>query len=191
MIMRNTLVERITRLTRAHPRARTQVVDINEFQKRRFAQHIVRKLFNTVTNKKIAVFGFAFKKDTGDTRESASIDVCRYLMDEGAHVAIYDPKVEESQIYMDLLPTGVDEAALKRAKSLITICKDPYTAAANAHGVAVCTEWDEFVSLDYKRIYDQMLKPAYVFDGRKILDDEGLRATGFQVEVIGKHMSTY
>lgn len=166
-----------------------QVVDINEFQKRRFAQHIVRKLFNTVTNKKIAIYGFAFKKDTGDTRESASIDVCKYLMDEGAHVAIYDPKVDEKQIYMDLLPVGVDEAALKRAKSLITICTDPYTAAQDAHGVAVCTEWDEFVTLDYKRIFDGMLKPAYLFDGRKIVDDDSLRALGFQVEVIGKHMS--
>ena len=157
---------------------------MNEYQKRRYAENIVHRLFNTVTNK----FGFAFKKDTGDTRESASIDVCRYLMEEGAQVAIYDPQVEESQIYMDLLPTGVDAAALKRAKSLITICKDPYTAAADAHGIAVCTEWDEFATLDYQRVFDRMLKPAYIFDGRKILDDEGLRAMGFEVEVIGKHV---
>lgn len=165
-----------------------QVVDINEYQKRRFALSIVRKLFNTVTNKRIAIFGFAFKKDTGDTRESAAIDVCKYLMDEGANVAIYDPKVDEKQIYLDLLPTGADAEALARAKSLITICKDPYEAAKGAHGVAICTEWDEFVTYDYQAIFDGMFKPAVVFDGRKILDDQKLRQIGFGMEVIGQNL---
>lgn len=165
------------------------VVDINEYQKRRFSLHIVRKLFNTVTNKRIAIFGFAFKKDTGDTRESASIDVCKYLMEEGAKVAIYDPKVDEAQIYMDLIPVGADDKQAARLKSLIHICKDPYEAAQGAHGLAICTEWDEFVTYDYQKIFDGMFKPAYIFDGRKIMDDDALRAIGFQVEVIGKHMS--
>lgn len=163
-----------------------QVVDINEYQKKRFSLQIVRSLFNTVTNKKIAVMGFAFKKDTGDTRESASIDVIKYLMDEGANIAIYDPKVEESQIDMDLLPPGVDAKASAKVKSLYTIHHDAYEAAKDAHAIVVCTEWDEFKTLDYQKIYNDMYKPAFLFDGRKILDIEAMKTIGFQASVIGK-----
>ncbi|KNC86759.1 UDP-glucose 6-dehydrogenase [Sphaeroforma arctica JP610] len=162
-----------------------QVVDINEYQKKRFSLQIVRSLFNTVTNKKIAIMGFAFKKDTGDTRESASIDVIKYLMDEGANIAIYDPKVEESQIDMDLLPPGVDAKASAKVKSLYTIHTDPYEAAKDAHAIVVCTEWDEFKTFDYQKIYNDMYKPAFLFDGRKILDIEAMKTIGFQASVIG------
>lgn len=164
------------------------MININEYQKRRFSQSIVSRLFNTVTGKKITIFGFAFKKDTGDTRESASIDVCKYLLEEGAMVTIYDPKVEPEQIYMDLLPEGENEKEIQRMKSLITIVHDPYQGACEAHAIAVCTEWDEFKTLDYQKIFDSMLKPAYIFDGRKILDPAGLTEMGFVVEVIGRQM---
>jgi UDPglucose 6-dehydrogenase len=69
------------------------VVDMNDWQERRFSGHIVRSLFNTVAGKKIAILGFAFKKNTGDTREAPAIYVCRDLLEEGAHITIYDPKV--------------------------------------------------------------------------------------------------
>eukprot|EP01134_Creolimax_fragrantissima_P002083 CFRG2083T1 len=164
------------------------VVDINEYQKMRFSLHVVRSLFNTVTNKKIAIFGFAFKKDTGDTRESASIDVIKYLMDEGANIAIYDPKVEESQIDLDLLPVGVDSKAVQKVRSLYTIYDTPYEAAKDAHAVVVCTEWDEFKTYDYQKIYDSMYKPAFMFDGRKILDIEQMTQIGFKMSAIGKKL---
>ncbi|KNC82619.1 UDP-glucose 6-dehydrogenase [Sphaeroforma arctica JP610] len=165
-----------------------QVVDLNDYQKRRFSLSIVRSLFNTVTGKKICVFGFAFKKDTGDTRESASIDVIQYLMDEGAAVSIYDPQVPDSQIDHDLLPVGVSPEASDRAKSLYTITHDPYEAAKDAHAIVVCTEWDEFKTYDYQKIYDSMYKPAFLFDGRKILDVEEMGKIGYNVSVIGRKL---
>lgn len=166
-----------------------QVVDMNEYQKRRFSHQIIKKLFNTVTNKKICIYGFAFKKDTGDTRESATINVCRYLLEEGAQVHIYDPKVDQDQIFYDLVDgpyAEVDDKDKKRYKSLIHVYKEPYGAAANAHAIAICTEWDEFKTLNYKEIYDSMLKPAFIFDGRKIVDVPALEKIGFKMQVIGQ-----
>lgn len=164
-----------------------QVINMNEYQKRRFARHIIETLFNTVTNKKIAIFGFAFKKDTGDTRESPSIYISQYLLEEGALLAIYDPKVEKEQILFDLKdpklpydPSIVD--------SLVQIHSDPYEAAIGAHAIVICTEWDEFITYDYKRIYDGMLKPAFLFDGRMILDHKFLVEMGYNVTSIGRHV---
>ncbi|ELU00048.1 hypothetical protein CAPTEDRAFT_153442 [Capitella teleta] len=162
-----------------------QVIEMNEFQKRRFAYRIVASLFNTVANKKITIFGFAFKKDTGDTRESATIYICKYLMDEGAKIAIYDPKVEEEQIIADLTHPSISDDP-KKVKDLVTICTDPYEAADKAHAVVICTEWDEFMTYDYQRIYNHMLKPAFLFDGRMILNHQELLEMGYQVETIGK-----
>jgi len=162
-----------------------QVIEMNEYQKRRFANRIIEALFNTVTNKKIALFGFAFKKDTGDTRESASIYICKYLMDEGAKISIYDPKVEYEQIISDLTHPTISENP-QRVSNLVTITSDPYEAAKDAHAVVICTEWDEFMTYDYQRIYDDMLKPAFLFDGRMILDHQSLLRMGYRVETIGK-----
>lgn len=165
-----------------------QVIEMNEFQKRRFSQHIISALFNTVTNKKLTMFGFAFKKNTADTRESASISVCKFLMDEGAHISIYDPKVEFDQIMLELEHPSIS-ADPKRVKELVTIHSDPYEAADQSHAIIVCTEWDEFTTYDYKRIYDSMLKPAFLFDGRILLNHEALVDIGFHVEVIGKRIT--
>lgn len=162
-----------------------QVIEMNEYQKRRFANRIIEALFNTVTNKKIAIFGFAFKKDTGDTRESASIYICKYLMDEGAKISIYDPKVDYDQVISDLTHPTISENP-KRVSDLVTITTDPYEAAKSAHAVIICTEWDEFMTYDYQRIYDNMLKPAFLFDGRMILDHQALLRMGYHVETIGK-----
>lgn len=165
-----------------------QVITMNEYQKSRFAHGIIVKLFNTVTDKQIAILGFAFKKNTGDTRESPAICVCKYLLEEGARLNIYDPRVEHKQIIQDLTTPGASKES-DRVLELITIHDDPYSAATGAHALVVCTEWDEFLELDYKRMYQNMLKPAFVFDGRKFLDHDRLLSIGFHVETIGKRIS--
>ena len=157
---------------------------MNDYQKRRFTQRIVKSLFNSIAGKRIAVFGFAFKKDTNDTRESASITVCRDLLAEQAIISIYDPKVEPEKIYADLnIKKGSQES---KYPDHCIAAKDPYEAAEGSHAIAVLTEWDEFKDLDYERIFQSMLKPAFVFDGRNILNLEKLQSIGFEVFGIGK-----
>ncbi|KAK2712187.1 UDP-glucose 6-dehydrogenase-like [Artemia franciscana] len=157
-----------------------QVLNMNEFQKSRFAKRIVETMFNTITNKKITLLGFAFKKNTGDTRESPAIYIAKYLLEEGAVLQIYDPKVDSKQVFADL--SGTLSVNLSE---VVTVSKNPYDAAVGSHAIVVCTEWDEFTSLDYERMYSRMLKPAFVFDGRKILNHKKLIDIGFHVETIG------
>lgn len=160
-----------------------QVVEINNYQRKRFASRIIGCLFNTISGKRITLFGFAFKKDTGDTRESSAIYVSKYLLDEGAKLAIYDPKVSKRQIVSDLRhPTICDSPEM--VDELVTVEKDPYEACKESHAIAVCTEWDLFKELDYKRIYDCMLKPAFIFDGRGILPHDELHSIGFHVSFL-------
>jgi len=161
-----------------------QVIRMNDWQKRRFCQQVVSSLFNTVAGKKIAVLGFAFKKDTNDTRESPAIHVCRNLLEEQADLAVYDPKVSEKQIRMDLNQSEV--LADGHLNTNLVIETDPYAAAKDAHAVLVLTEWDEFRNLDFDRIFKDMFKPAFVFDGRNILDLEVLRKIGFETKGIGR-----
>jgi len=156
-----------------------QVVTMNNHQKHRFTQRIVRSLYNTVANKRLAVLGFAFKKDTNDTRESPAIYVCKDLLAERAKVAIYDPQVTAERVSIDL---GIKDLAAGG----VDVCADPYEAAKGAHALVICTEWDEFKSLDFGRIYDNMLQPAFVFDGRNILDLAKLRELGFTAFGVGK-----
>ncbi len=160
-----------------------QVVHLNDWQKSRFVENIVRTLYNTVNGKRIAILGFAFKKDTNDTRESAAIHVCRDLLHERAQLAIYDPRVTAEVIRGDLAAAGVAPDIIE---SNVVICTDAYQAAERAHALATLTEWDEFRTLDLPRIYDLMLKPAFIFDGRAILPSDKLVAHGFQPFVIGK-----
>ena len=162
-----------------------QVILINDYQRRRFVGRIVERLFQTVTGKRIAIFGFSYKKNTGDTRESSSICVCKHLLDEEAQLIIYDPKVDKQQIEMDLTAPSIS-SGMDCYNRLVSVAQDPYSAVQDTHAVVVCTEWDEFVTLDYQKIFDLMQKPAYVFDGRLILDHNKLLKIGFQVEVIGK-----
>jgi len=161
-----------------------QVITFNNFQRSRFARRIVEALFNTVTDKKICLLGFAFKKNTGDTRESAAIYIGKHLLDEGAHLSIYDPKVSATQVKTDLQDAENPEVFDK----LVSCHTDPYTAALDAHALVVCTEWDEFLTLDYKRMYSGMAKPAFLFDGRKMLNHEELGNIGFHVETIGRRL---
>ena len=155
------------------------VVKMNEWQKNRFTKQIVRTLFNTVSGKRIAVLGFAFKKDTNDTRESAAISVVRGLLEENATVVVYDPKVSAEEIRRDVLGAGQDDPRLVVVESAVA-------AADGAHALAVLTEWDEFKSLDFPLIYAGMHKPAFVFDGRNVLPRAEMQKLGFQVFAIGK-----
>jgi len=160
-----------------------QVIIMNDHQKRRFAKSIVKTLYNTVSDKKITFLGWAFKKDTNDTRESAAIYVADDLLYEQADVAVYDPKVARKKILSDLdyLESRSSEDNAKKTKTF----EDPYAACHEAHAIAVLTEWDEFKAFDWQRIYDNMQKPAFVFDGRNILDKDLLLQIGFVYKSIG------
>ena len=157
------------------------VVGMNNYQKNRFVRRVVSAMFNTIRNKKIAMLGFAFKKDTGDTRETPAIDVGRGLLEDGAKLAIYDPKVTDEQIAEDM--EGMTEN--------ITTYKTAKEALADAHAVCIMTEWDEFKTYDWKELYSVMQKPAFVFDGRLILDHEHLKEIGFIVYALGKPIDPF
>ncbi|MFH6937399.1 UDP-glucose 6-dehydrogenase [Flavobacterium sp. FlaQc-30] len=160
-----------------------QVIIMNDHQKRRFSNKIVQTLYNTVADKKIAFLGWAFKKDTNDTRESAAIYVADDLINEQAKISVFDPKVSESKMLSDLnyLETRTEE----ENKSALTVFGDAYEACKGAHAIAVLTEWDEFTAYNWQRIYDSMHKPAFVFDGRNILNAKELEAIGFIYKGIG------
>lgn len=151
-----------------------QVVKLNEYQQDRFTSKMVAQMFNTIANKKIAVLGFAFKADTGDTRESPAIRVCRNLLEEHALVRVSDPKAIQNA----KLELGDVEG--------VEYFEDPYEAVKGSHAIAVLTEWKHYADLDFQRIYDSMEKPAFVFDGRNILPHDRLFAIGFNVHPIGK-----
>jgi len=155
------------------------VLAINEYQKTRFARSVVTQMFDNVRGKNIAIFGFAFKKNTGDIRLSPAIDVCRYLLKEGANLYIYDPKVPAVEITREFPAPEFNPAR-------INIEKNAYQAAAEAHAIVVLTEWDEFKTLDYERINKNMKKPSFLFDGRNILDHQRLGGLGYKVVAIGK-----
>lgn len=160
-----------------------QVIIMNDHQKKRFSDKIVKTLYNTVAGKKIAFLGWAFKKDTNDTRESAAIYVADDLINEQASIAVYDPKVSYKKILSDLnyLETRTAE---KNSEGLISF-ENPYEACENAHAIAILTEWDEFTQYDWQKIYDSMQKPAFVFDGRNVLNASELKEIGFVYQGIG------
>lgn len=151
------------------------VVRINEYQMKRFMRRIVSSMFNTIVDKRIAVFGFAFKADTGDTRQSPAITVTRSLIEERAHVVVTDPKA--------LINARND---LAEFGGRVEFSEDPYEAALGAHAIVLLTEWNEYRTLDYRKIYRSMEKPAFIFDGRNILDHGGLHGMGYNVYSIGK-----
>ena len=160
-----------------------QVIIMNDHQKRRFSRNIVSTLYNTISGKKIAFLGWAFKKDTNDTRESAAIYVADDLINEQANIAVFDPKVDHNQVISDLnyLESRDENFNEKHIKSY----SNPYLACEDAHAIAILTEWDEFKEYDWQKIYDAMLKPAFIFDGRNLLDGNKLRKIGFNYQEIG------
>lgn len=160
-----------------------QVILMNNYQKRRFAENIVTTLYNTVSGKKIALLGWAFKKDTNDTRETPAINISAYLIQEQATIHVYDPKVKPNQIYTDMERLEIfDESTIQES---ITVLNDPYEACRDAHAIAILTEWDEFKDLDWTRIQKNMKQPAFLFDGRNILDREEMKSIGFKIFSIG------
>lgn len=164
-----------------------QVVLMNDYQKRRFSHKIVSRMFNTVTGKKIAIFGFAFKKDTGDTRETAAAFVMKDLLDERAALSVYDPQVKRDVMFEEFSYTlNVTPATVPGLNDLITTAESALEAATGAHAIAIMTEWDEFAAYDYNALYAVMSKPAFIFDGRNILNHAALREIGFEVYAIGK-----
>jgi UDPglucose 6-dehydrogenase len=152
-----------------------QVVNMNKYQEARFVSNMVTAMFNTIAGKRIALFGAAFKANTGDTRESPALAVCRKLLEERAAVVITDPHALENA-----------RADLGDAAGQVAFEPDPYTAAQDAHAIAVLTEWAHFAELDYGAIYESMVKPAFIFDGRNVLDHKALHDIGFNVYAIGK-----
>ena len=170
------------------------VVQMNDYQKHRFAKQIIDSLFNTVSGKKIAFLGWAFKKDTNDTRESSAIYVADELMQDRAEIHVYDPKVTKERIFADLeylQKNRRDECSGSKLKNnliheLVHVHTEPYSALKNAHAIAILTEWEEFRSYDWQKIYNNMLKPAFVFDGRNLLDHKKLEDIGFNVKGIGR-----
>jgi UDPglucose 6-dehydrogenase len=160
-----------------------QVIIMNDYQKRRFSTRIVQTLYNTVSGKKITFLGWAFKKDTNDTRESAAIYVADDLINEQAQLAVFDPKVTEKKILADL--NYLETRSKSENGSYVTAHNNAYEACAGAHAIALLTEWDEFVTYDWQKIYDGMQKPAFIFDGRNILNGEALKKIGFVYQGIG------
>lgn len=160
-----------------------QVIIMNDYQKRRFSNKIVQTLYNTVADKKITFLGWAFKKDTNDTRESAAIYVADDLINEQAKISVYDPKVSRNKILSDL--DYLETRNFSDNVDAVLTFQDAYEACKGAHAVAILTEWDEFVKYDWQKIYDSMHKPAFVFDGRNILNAKELKSIGFIYNGIG------
>ena len=153
----------------------SSVVRINEWQTDRFFQNILHELFNTLAGKTITMLGFAFKQDTGDTRDSPAIPLCEKLVGENARVRIHDPKALENA-----------RIELKNLKGDVSFVEDVYEAADGAHALALVTQWDEYRELDYEKIHQTMAEPAFIFDGRNHLDHDKLYKIGFNVFPLGK-----
>lgn len=151
------------------------VIKMNDYQEKRFVKRMLETMFNTLANKKIVLFGFAFKANTGDTRETPAYYVTKMLMEEHANVYISDPKALNNA-KIDLAEFG----------DRIVFVDDPYEAAKDADAIAIMTEWKLYKELDYKKIYESMRKPAYLFDGRNILDTAKIKEIGFNFYSIGR-----
>jgi UDPglucose 6-dehydrogenase len=160
-----------------------QVIIMNDHQKRRFSNKIVQTLYNTVADKKITFLGWAFKKDTNDTRESAAIYLADDLINEKSKISVYDPKVSRNKMLNDLDYLETRNAS-ENSAALATF-DNAYEACNQAHAIAILTEWDEFASYNWQKIYDSMQKPAFIFDGRNILNAKELESIGFIYKGIG------
>jgi len=163
-----------------------QVIKINDLQRTRFANKVISSMFNTISGKKIAMFGFAFKKDTGDTRETSSMYIAKELLVERCLLTIQDEQVTSELINYDMTEVCADLAVAPNLDELLTTTTCPYEAAKDAHAILICTEWDQYKTLDYQRIFDSMKRPAYIFDGRRMVNAAELNAIGFKTYVIGE-----
>jgi UDPglucose 6-dehydrogenase len=162
-----------------------RVVEINNYQTTRFSQKILSLLNYSLHNKVITILGWSFKKNTNDSRESASIYLAEKLLDKEAIINIYDPMVKDSRIISDLKNLMIDKDITKHL-SRINIFSDPYSAINESSLLAICTEWDEFLGYDWEQIYNSMQKPAWICDGRNLLNTKELKSIGFKIYSIGK-----
>jgi len=164
-----------------------QVIKINDYQKNRFASRIVNELNGTVNNKIITLLGWAFKKDTNDSRESASIDIADFLLSEGAVINIYDPMVSDELISNDIINklrvSGLDENQIKSKMNRVTIYDNIYQAAEKTFCISILTEWDEFKEIDWNKMAELVDNVLFVADGRNIIVYETLN------KVINKYIS--
>ncbi|KPA13206.1 UDP-glucose 6-dehydrogenase [Candidatus Magnetomorum sp. HK-1] len=156
------------------------VVNINIYQQDRFVLQIIKSMFNTLTGRKICILGSAFKANTNDTRESPALFIARKLLQEKAKLVISDPRALKNT-----------KKSLDDLNESISYVEDPYEASIGCHAIIICTEWDLYTKLDYKQIYEKMVKPAFFFDGRNIVDRNKLYEIGFNVFSIGKPALTH
>ena len=164
------------------------VVRLNRWQQQRIARQVVQRLFGTVSGKRIAILGFAFKAETNDTRESPAIRICRDLLEEGAQLAIFDPRVSELQIEKELglRPASTMNANEWSRESAWHLATSIEFAAHDADAVLVLTEWGEFMHLDWSSLAAVMRHPSWLFDTRAIVDAEAAADAGLNVWVVGK-----
>ena len=168
------------------------VVRINDYQQNRFILTMLKAMFNTLAGKRICLFGFAFKANTGDTRESPAIAITRCLLEEHAEVVITDPQaLPNARLDLASVMSTTDVTLSQSRGASISFIDDPYEAAAGCDAIAVMTEWELYCTLDYERIYNSMNKPAFLFDGRDILDHRRCYDIGFNVYPIGKNPMTH
>ena len=155
-----------------------QVVKINDYQRKRFAQLIISHFGDQIAKKRIALLGWAFKKNTNDSRESPSIYVSEILLTNGAHINIYDPQVPSQQIINDLenklLANNIKTKEIDKILSRVTIIEDLYDCFNKVDAIAILTEWDIFKDLNWKKIKKISRKPPYIFDGRLIVSKNKL-----------------
>lgn len=161
-----------------------QVVKMNNHQRNRFAEKILKNLFGTVSGKKITLLGWAFKKDTNDTRESAAIYIADKLIEEGAIISVYDPKVNKQQMFNDI--NYLNSRPEVENEKLLKYYDNPYDACKDSHAIAIITEWDEFIDYDWNMIFEKATKPVSIFDGRNIIEKEKVQSIGFNYFGTGK-----
>ena len=148
-------------------------------------QLVIKNLFGTLSNKRLAVLGFSFKENTNDTRESPAIDICKNLLNEGAYLSIHDEKVNESSIRKEL------EAVISKEREYsIDINKweyqiDIYEAIKNSDAAIFITEWELYKNLDWARISRIVKKPFWIFDTRSILDYCSIKKVGLNIWQLG------
>jgi UDPglucose 6-dehydrogenase len=161
------------------------VVDLNSWQQHRIARLVVNRLFGTVTGKRIAVLGFAFKADTNDTREAPAIRIAADLLEEGAQLAIYDPKVSAEQIAIDLGSEPAPSPTSLSGEGRWLACASVAEAVRGADAALILTEWQEFRQLPWPELAAQMRQPAWLFDARAIADAEAVRRAGLRLWRVG------
>ena len=160
------------------------VITMNNYQKNRIVDIVIEKLHNTIAGKKIILLGWAFKKDTNDSRESPSIYIANSLLEENANLHVIDPKVKLNQIKNDV--RTLDDSKKQIIEQNLTVSKYDLEVFKDAHAIIVLTEWEQFIEYDYASIFNKMIKPAFIFDTRRILNKNKLIKIGYETYFIGE-----